>query len=51
MYLVSGMSLHHIVILALYDRIYICFGWKETIKVENGTYYCMVGDAYGYATF
>jgi hypothetical protein len=51
MYLVDGMSLHHIVIFSLCDRICICFGWKETIKVETGTYYCMVGDAYVYAIF
>jgi hypothetical protein len=25
MCLVDGLSLHHIVIFALYDRIYICF--------------------------
>jgi hypothetical protein len=25
MYLVDGLSLHHIVIFALNDRIYICF--------------------------
>jgi hypothetical protein len=36
---------------ALCDRKYICFGWKESVKVESGTYYYMVGDAYVYATF
>jgi hypothetical protein len=24
---------------------------KELLKVQSGTYYCMVGDAYAYATF
>jgi hypothetical protein len=32
MYLVFGLSLQHIVIFTLCDRIYICFGWKKTIK-------------------
>jgi hypothetical protein len=50
-YLVTGMSLHHIVIFALCNRKYICFGWKVTVKVESGTYYFMVGDVYVYATF
>jgi hypothetical protein len=28
MYLIEGSSLHHIVIFALCDRLYICYDWK-----------------------
>ena len=36
-YLVDDLSLHHIVIFALCDKIYISFCWKIILKVQSGT--------------